>query len=66
MSRNNIIIAALGGAVVAAVIASYLGTEKGKQTLESASGLLKNLVGKATDYAKSSLTGIPAEEVHSS
>ncbi len=56
MSKNNLIIAALGGAVVAAVVANYLGTEKGKQLLNSASGLLTDLAGKATEYAKNSFT----------
>ncbi len=62
MSKNNIILAALGGAVVAAVVANYLGTEKGKQTLNSASDLLKDLAGKATEYAKNSISNF--QNVH--
>lgn len=55
MSRNNLILAALGGAAAAALITNYLGTEKGKEMLNSASGVLKDLTGKATEYAKNNL-----------
>jgi hypothetical protein len=44
---NNILLAALGGAAVGALMASYLSTEKGKQMLESASTTIKDLSGKA-------------------
>jgi hypothetical protein len=65
MSRNNVILAALGGAVAAALIANYLGTEKGKQMLNTASDTLKDLTGKATEFAKNNLANIKAgkEEV---
>lgn len=52
---NSILLAALGGAVVAALIANYLGTEKGKEFLHSASDTLKDFSGKATEYAKNNL-----------
>lgn len=52
---NNILLAALGGAAVGALVASALSTEKGKQMLESASTTLKDLSGKATQYAKDNL-----------
>ena len=56
MSRSNaILLAALGGAVVAALIANYLGTERGKELLSSASDTLKDLGGKATELAKNNL-----------
>ena len=56
MSKNNtLILAALGGAVVAALIANYLSTEKGKQLLHSASDALKDFSGQATEYAKNNL-----------
>jgi hypothetical protein len=55
MSRNNIILAAVGGAIAGVVVANFLGTEKGKKTLEGASGLFKDLIGKATAYAKDTL-----------
>jgi ATP phosphoribosyltransferase regulatory subunit HisZ len=56
MSRGNtILLAALGGAAVAALIANYLSTEQGKQFLNSATNTLKDLSGKATEYAKTNL-----------
>jgi hypothetical protein len=62
MSRNNIIIAALAGAAAAALIANYLGTEKGKEFLDTASNTLKDLTGKATEYAKNNLSGLKAKK----
>jgi hypothetical protein len=62
MSRNNVILAALGGAAAAALIANYLGTEKGKQLLNTASGTLKDLTDKATEFAKSNLTSLKASK----
>jgi hypothetical protein len=58
MSRNNVIIAALAGAAAAALIANYLGTERGKQLLSTASDTLKDLSGKATEFAKNNLPGV--------
>lgn len=52
---NNILLAALGGAAIGAIIGSVLSTEKGRQMVESASSTLKDLSGKATDYAKQNL-----------
>jgi hypothetical protein len=62
MSRNNIILAALGGAAAAALIANYLGTEKGKELLNSSTGVLKDLAGKATEFAKSSIGKVTADQ----
>jgi hypothetical protein len=62
MSRNNIIIAALAGAAAAALIANYLGTEKGKEFLDTASSTLKDLTGKATEYAKNSLGNLKTQK----
>jgi hypothetical protein len=64
MSRNNIILAAIGGAIVAVVVANYLGTEKGKQTLSAATDLLKDLAGKATELAKTSIGNLQPVEDH--
>jgi len=62
MSRSNsILLAALGGAVVAALIANYLSTERGKELLSSATDTLKDLGGKATELAKNNLGEVLAE-----
>lgn len=55
MSTNKTLLFALGGAAVAAALYRYLGSEKGKELLNSASGLVKDLTTKATDYAKNNL-----------
>lgn len=52
---NNILLAALGGAAVGALIGAALTTETGRQMVESASNTIKELSGKATDYAKQNL-----------
>lgn len=52
---NNILLAALGGAAVGALLANYLTTEKGKQMLDSATNTIKDLSGKASQYAKENL-----------
>lgn len=52
---NNILLAALGGAAIGAWLANFLSTEKGQQMLDSASGTIKDLSGKATRYAKENL-----------
>lgn len=52
---NNILLAALGGAAVGALVASALSTEKGRQLVDSASNTIKDLSGKATEYAKQNL-----------
>lgn len=52
---NNILLAALGGAAVGALIGAALTTETGRQMVESASNTIKDLSGKATDYAKQNL-----------
>ena len=58
---NNILLAALGGAAIGALVASYLGTEKGKQLVHSASGKIKDLSEKATEYAKQNLGEVMRE-----
>lgn len=67
---NNILLAALGGAAVGALVANYLGTEKGQQLLESASTTLKDLSGKAKQNigevlreTKDSLGGVVKEKI---
>lgn len=62
---NNILLAAIGGAIVAALIAQYLSTEKGKQFLAEAGNALKDLSGKATEYAKNNLSEIVRETTNS-
>jgi gas vesicle protein len=52
---NTVLLAALGGAVVGALVANFLTTERGQQLLTSASESLKDIGGKATEYAKSNL-----------
>ena len=52
---NNILLAALGGAAVGALIGSALTTEKGRQLVNSAGNTIKDLSGKATEYAKQNL-----------
>ena len=62
---NNILLAAVGGAILAALIANYLSTEKGRQFLDSAASTLKDLTGKATEYAKNNLGEIVRETTNS-
>ncbi len=62
MSRaNSILLAAVGGAILAALIANYLTTERGKQFLNSALDALKDVSGKATEYAKTNIGEIVRE-----
>lgn len=66
MSRtNSILVAAVGGAILAALIANYLTTEKGKQFLESAMQAIKEASGKATEYAKTNIGQIVRETTSS-
>jgi hypothetical protein len=55
MSTNKTLLFALGGAAAAAALYRYLGSEKGKELLNSASGLVKDITTKATEYAKNNL-----------
>lgn len=62
MSKTSgILLAALGGAAIAALIANYLGTEKGKELLSAASDKLHDITNKATDFAKNNLGEIVSE-----
>jgi len=66
MSRgNSILLAAVGGAILAALIARYLSTERGRQFIESAANTLKGLSGKVTEYAKTNLGEILRETTNS-
>jgi hypothetical protein len=59
MTRGNaILLAALGGAAVAALVASYLSTEQGKQLLSTATDTLKDVSGKAKEIAKNNLAEV--------
>jgi len=62
---NSIMLAAVAGAVLAALIANYLTTEKGRQFLDSATNTLKDLSGKATEYAKNNLSELVRETTSS-
>lgn len=62
---SNIWVAAVAGAVLAALIANYLSTEKGKQFLASAGDSLKDLTNRATDFAKNNLGEIVRETTNS-
>ena len=55
---NAILLAALGGAAVAALLASYLSTEKGKEFLSTASDTLKDVSDKAKEIAKTNLAEV--------
>jgi gas vesicle protein len=66
MSRGtNLLVAALAGAVVAALIAGFLQSEKGKELLQAASNSIKDLTDEATEYAKSNLGEIVRETKNS-
>jgi hypothetical protein len=70
MSRNsNMLLAALGGAAAAALITRYLGSEDGKQMLNTAQTKLndlsdraqttvRDLKDKASDFANKNLSGV--------
>ncbi len=62
---SNIWVAAIAGAVLAALIANYLSTERGRQFLDSASNTLKDLSSKATDFAKNNLSELVRETTNS-
>jgi hypothetical protein len=62
MSTNKTLLIALGGAAAATLIYRYLGTDKGKELLNSASGMVKDLTSKATEYAKNSLGSVQGTE----
>lgn len=59
------LLAAVGGAVLGALIANYLTTEKGRQFLDAASDALRDISGRATEYAKSNLGEIVRETTQS-
>lgn len=66
MTRSNtILLAALGGAAVAALLASYLSTEQGRQLLSTASESLRELSGKAKEIAKNNLSEVLDETKNS-
>lgn len=66
MSRtSSILLAAVGGAVLAALIANYLTTERGKQFLNAAMQSLKDISGKVTEYAKTNIGEIVRETTNS-
>jgi hypothetical protein len=62
---NNILLAALGGAAVGALLANYLTTEKGRELLNSAGNTIKDLSSQATEYAKTNLGEIVRETKNS-
>lgn len=59
MSKGNtILLAALGGAIVAGLIANFLSSEQGKQLLSSASDTLKDVSAQAKEIAKNNLAEV--------
>ena len=62
---STIWVAAVAGAVLAALIANYLSTERGKQFLDSAANTLKDLSGKASEFAKNNIADIVRETTNS-
>lgn len=54
-------LAVLGGAAVGALIGTALSTEKGRQMVENASNTIKDLSGKATDYARQNIGEVVRE-----
>jgi hypothetical protein len=59
MTRSTtILLAALGGAAVGAVLASYLSTEQGRQLLNTATDSLKEMSGRAKEIAKNNLSEV--------
>ena len=66
MTRGtNIMLAAVAGAVVAALVANYLSTERGRQFLDSAANSLRELTDQATEFAKNNLSEIIKETTSS-
>jgi hypothetical protein len=64
MTRTNAVIwSAVGGAVLAGILANYFSTEKGKEFLETATDKLKGFAGKATDFAKESAGKAVKQEI---
>lgn len=62
MNRGTtIFLAALGGAAVAAALANYLLSPRGQELLSSASETLKDISGKATEFAKNNIGEIVQE-----
>ena len=62
---SNIVLAAVAGAVLAALIANYLSTERGRQFLDSAGNALKDLSIKAAEFAKNNIGEIVRETTNS-
>ncbi len=54
-------LAAVGGAAIGALIGAALTTEKGRQLVDSASSSIKDLSGKATEYAKQNIGDVIRE-----
>ena len=59
MTRGNtILLAALGGAVVAGLIANYLSSEQGRQLLSTATETLKDVSTQAKEIARNNLAEV--------
>lgn len=61
MTRNGIILTAIGGAAAAALLTNYFRSEQGKQKLNQATGYLKDVAGKAQEYAKNNVPGLKSQ-----
>lgn len=58
---TTIVLASIAGAVVAAALANYLMSPRGQELLSSATESLKDLSGKATEFAKTNLSEVLQE-----
>jgi len=56
-----ILLGAIGGAVLGALVANYLATERGRQFLEAAKHSLNDLSGQASSFVKNNLSEIIRE-----
>jgi gas vesicle protein len=62
MSKGNmILLGAVGGAILGALLANYLMTERGRQLLDSARHSLNDLSGQASHFVKNNLSEIIRE-----
>jgi gas vesicle protein len=61
MDRNNIIIGALAGAAVGAIIGSFLESEKGRQLVDSAAQGIKDVGSRVAQYARENVPAMKRE-----
>lgn len=61
MDRNNILIGALAGAALGAIVGSLVRTDKGRQLVNSATESIKNATNRVSEYAKQNIPGMKTE-----